>query len=156
MSFKNCWTISSTYDFQAHQQCPQRRCCFSQTALQWFEVLPGFLSALPVLSPALPGAPRCTWRPLHWSSQLWDLTTLEFWSDNSETLLETPSDIITFCWCIFLRKLVLQHNLVFIPTLLWQMRLWSDPTIPDWLMWLWQVWLGHSLWQSQLSKYTLI
>jgi len=49
-SFKNHWTISSSYYFQAHQQRTQRR-CFSQTALQWFEVLPG-------LSPALPGAAR--------------------------------------------------------------------------------------------------
>jgi len=41
MSFKNRWTISSSYDFQAHQQCSQRRCRFSHTAL----------------SLALPGAP---------------------------------------------------------------------------------------------------
>jgi len=57
MSFKNCWTISSSYDFQAHQQRSQRRCCFSQTALLWFEVLPDLSPALPVLSLALPGAP---------------------------------------------------------------------------------------------------
>ena len=49
MSFENCWTMSSSYDFQAHRQHSQRR-CFSQTALQWFEVLPG-------MSPGLPGAP---------------------------------------------------------------------------------------------------
>jgi len=51
MSFKNRWTISSSYDFQAHQQHSRRRCCVSQTALLWFEVLPD-------MSPALPGAPR--------------------------------------------------------------------------------------------------
>jgi len=28
MCFKNCWMISSRYDFQAHQQCSQRRCRF--------------------------------------------------------------------------------------------------------------------------------
>jgi len=50
MTCKNRWTISSTYDFPAHQQCSQRK-CFSQSALQWFEVLPG-------LWPALPDAPR--------------------------------------------------------------------------------------------------
>jgi len=64
--------ISSSYEFQAHQQHSQRRCCFSQTALLWFEVLPdmslalsglslalpGLSPALPGLSPALPGAPR--------------------------------------------------------------------------------------------------
>ena len=59
MSFNNRWTISSSYDFQAHQQRSQRR-CFSQTALLWFEVLPGLSSALPGLSPALPDAPRFT------------------------------------------------------------------------------------------------
>ena len=58
MSFKNCWMISSSYDFQAHQQCSQSRCCFSQTALLWFEVLPALSPALPGLSPALLGAPR--------------------------------------------------------------------------------------------------
>jgi len=42
--------MSSSYDFQAHLQCSQRR-SFSQTALLWFEVLPE-------LSPALPGAPK--------------------------------------------------------------------------------------------------
>ena len=55
-----------------HQQHSQRRCCFSQTALLLFEVLPdllpahrGLSSAHPDLSPArpdmmqeLPGAPR--------------------------------------------------------------------------------------------------
>ena len=48
MSFKNRWMISSRYDFQAHQQRSQRRCCFFQTALLWFQVLPD-------MSPALPG-----------------------------------------------------------------------------------------------------
>jgi len=53
MSFRNCWTISSSYHFQAHQHRSQRRCCFSQTALQWFEVLPGLSSTHPGLSSAL-------------------------------------------------------------------------------------------------------
>ena len=53
--FENRCTISSSYDFQLHQQHSQRW-CFSQTALQWFNMLPG--------------APRCTWRPLHQSSKL--------------------------------------------------------------------------------------
>jgi len=47
MSFKNRWRISSSYEFQAHQQRFQRRSCFSQTALLWFEVLPDMLPALP-------------------------------------------------------------------------------------------------------------
>jgi len=58
LSFNNRWTISSSYDFQAHQQRSQRRCHFSQTALLWFEVLRDMLPALPGLSLALPGAPR--------------------------------------------------------------------------------------------------
>ena len=58
MSFKNCWMISSSYDFQAHQQCSQRRWCFSQTAVLWFEVLPDMSPALPDLPWALPGAPK--------------------------------------------------------------------------------------------------
>ena len=43
--------MSSSYDFQAHQQRSQRRCCLPQTALLRFEVLPDLL-------PALTGAPR--------------------------------------------------------------------------------------------------
>jgi len=57
MSFKNRWTISSSYDFQAHQQRCQRR-CFSRAGVLWFEVLPDWLPVCPGLSPALPGAPR--------------------------------------------------------------------------------------------------
>jgi len=74
MTFKNCWTISSSYNFQLHQLCSPRRCCFSQTAVMWVEVLPELLLALPDISLALPGlvsalpdlllvhrdAPRCT------------------------------------------------------------------------------------------------
>ena len=62
------------------------------------QVLPDLLSALTGLLPASPGGPRCTLRPLCWSSQLWDLTTLGFWSDNSQTLPEAPCHIISFCW----------------------------------------------------------
>jgi len=51
------------------------------------------------MSLALPGTPRCTWRPLHRTSQLWDLTTLGFLSDTSQTLLQAPSDFVIFCWC---------------------------------------------------------
>ena len=51
-------TEYSSYDFQAHLQRSQRRCCLSQTALLWFEVLPDMSLALQCLSSALPGAPR--------------------------------------------------------------------------------------------------
>jgi len=54
MSFNNCWMISSSYDFQAHQQRSQRSCCFSQTALRWFEVVPDMSPALRGLSPVHP------------------------------------------------------------------------------------------------------
>jgi len=52
------------------------------------------------------GAPRCTWWPLHRSSELWDLTTLGFWSDNSQTLPEAPCDKNTFCWCCWRLSIV--------------------------------------------------
>jgi len=74
-------------DFRCSQACHWR-----------LQVLPGLSSALPVLLLALPGAPRCNWWPLRRSSQLWDVTTLGLWSDNSQTLPEAPSDIISFCW----------------------------------------------------------
>jgi len=51
MSYKTHCTISCSYDFQAHLQRCQRRCCVTQIALLRFEVLPE-------LSPALPRAPR--------------------------------------------------------------------------------------------------
>jgi len=54
MSFKNCWTIRSSSDFQAHQQRCQTR-CFSQTALEWFEALPDLAPVLPGWSPVIPG-----------------------------------------------------------------------------------------------------
>jgi len=58
MSFKNRWMISSGYDFQAHQQCSQRWSRFSQTAIHWFKVLPGFSPALPDAPRLVVGAPR--------------------------------------------------------------------------------------------------
>jgi len=63
MSFKNCWTISSSYDFQAHCNVPKdvsfprllyrdSRCFQS---CRWrTQVLPGVSSALPDLSSELP------------------------------------------------------------------------------------------------------
>ena len=60
MRFKNGWTISSSYDFQAHQQRSQKRCHFSHTALLWFEVLPGLLPALPGAPSLVVGAPSYT------------------------------------------------------------------------------------------------
>jgi len=64
MSFENCWTISSSYDFQTHHQRSQGR-WFSQTALPWFKVLTdmspslrGLSSAHLNLSPVLQGSPK--------------------------------------------------------------------------------------------------
>jgi len=72
--------ISSTYDFQVHQQSPQKRWCFSQTAVKWLDVLPYLLSVLPAISLKLPAPPRkcwwrsqtCRWRTQNccWHSQL--------------------------------------------------------------------------------------
>jgi len=71
MSLKNHWMISSSYDFQTHQQHSQRRWFSQTTQLQfmvladWSLVLRDMLSALWDISPALPdlslplwGAPR--------------------------------------------------------------------------------------------------
>jgi len=55
MSFKNRWTITRTYDFQVHQHRSQGKCCVSQSAQLWFEVLPDLSPALPGLWSALPG-----------------------------------------------------------------------------------------------------
>jgi len=55
MGSKTPWTISSSFDFQAHWKCSQRR-YYSQTALLWCELLPELSPALPDLLPALPGA----------------------------------------------------------------------------------------------------
>jgi len=57
MSFNNRWTISSSYDFQAHLQRSQRWCCFCQTALLSFEVLPDQSLALPGARRLVVGAP---------------------------------------------------------------------------------------------------
>jgi hypothetical protein len=58
MSFKNGWRISSSYDFQAHQQHSHRKWCFSQTALLWFEVLLDLSQVLPDPFPVLPHGPK--------------------------------------------------------------------------------------------------
>jgi len=55
--FQNCWTISSSCDFQAYLQRSQRWRFFN-TALQWFKVLLGLPLVLPDFSPALLGTPR--------------------------------------------------------------------------------------------------
>jgi len=76
MSFNNCWTISSSYDFHVHQQHSQRRCCFSRTALLWFEVLPDMSPALPCALRLVIGAPSCVAcvprysQTCHWCSQI--------------------------------------------------------------------------------------
>ena len=79
MSFNNRWTISSSYDFQAHLQYSRRTCsipgapaafqahlqhfqgrCFSPTAQRWFEVLPDLSAALPGAPNVLSSALRCS------------------------------------------------------------------------------------------------
>jgi len=58
MSIKNYSTISSSDDFQGHQHCSRRKCCFSQIALLWLEALPDLWSALKDAARILHGAPR--------------------------------------------------------------------------------------------------
>jgi len=70
----------------SHSMCSQSCGQRSQACHQCSQVIPGFCSALP-------GAARSTWRPLYWSSNLWDLTTLGFCSDNSQTLPVTKIHI---------------------------------------------------------------
>jgi len=103
MSLKICWTISSSYDVQAHWQWFERRFFFFQTTLQWFvvltglllalsilrSVLPGVLSALAVLTLAVHSAPRYTCRAPRLSCQLCNYTTPGFCFDNSQTLIVT-------------------------------------------------------------------
>jgi len=76
------------------QACGRR----SQACRLCSQMLLGWWWALWDLLPAHPGALRCTWRLLNWSSKLWNMTTLVFWSDNSQTLPEAPSDQTTVCW----------------------------------------------------------
>jgi len=72
LSFNNSRMISSSYDFQAHQQHSQRRCCFSQNALLWFEVLPDLL-------PVHPGSPRCNQSSLRFSEVFPNLSQSHPW-----------------------------------------------------------------------------
>jgi hypothetical protein len=81
-------------DSTCSQACRRHSQAFGRCS----HVLPGLSSTHLGLSPAHPCAPRCTWRPLHRSSKLWDLPTLGFSSDNSQTLPEAPSDQNTLCW----------------------------------------------------------
>jgi len=100
MSFKNRWTISSSYDFQAHQQHSQGKCYFSQTALLWFEaladlspVLPDLSPVRPSLSPVLPDAPKVLSSALRCSQTyhnhshgtpvpvIWDPSYFESWQE---------------------------------------------------------------------------
>jgi len=62
--------------------------CF-QTCGQHSMVLPWFSPELLCPCVLFPSTPRCTSRPLHWSSQLWDLSTVGFWSDIFQWLRET-------------------------------------------------------------------
>ena len=118
MSFKNRWMISSSYDFQAHQQHSQRRCHFptllysdsrcSQvlpvllSALpDLLSALPDLLSALPGLLPALPGAPRCTQSSLRRSEMFSNLSQSLPWNSctghRRSQLLRRPAGMPSHC-----------------------------------------------------------
>lgn len=72
--------------------------CF-QTCCRRFWACCWHCQALTDLSSALADASSYTYRPLHWSSELRDLTTMVLWSENSAILPETPREIIKFCSC---------------------------------------------------------
>jgi len=81
---------------------------WSQTGHRCCLALSGLLSVLPGAHWLVVGAsrfdastPRCTWRPLHWSSQLRDMTIMGFWSDNSQILPEGPRDKNALCWWLW-------------------------------------------------------
>jgi len=77
-----------------------KACGWCSRACRWCsQVLPGLWKVLPDKSLALLCTSRWAWRPLHQSSILWDLTTLGFWSDYSQTHSEAPRDQNTICWC---------------------------------------------------------
>jgi len=105
--------MSSSYDIQAHLQRSQR-CRSSQTALQWFEVLPGLSLALsgdlklititPMVllyqSSEIPVTLKAGRNALLQSDTLLKLAHRSLHSTSSQTLLEAPSDWIIFCWCV--------------------------------------------------------
>jgi len=117
MCFKNSWTISSSYDFQACTSsvakedvvfprllyCDSRRSqtCHRriQVCRRRSQVLPGLSSALPGLSPALPVTLTASRNALQGSHTLLQLTHLSLHSTSSQTLLEASSGRNTFCWC---------------------------------------------------------
>jgi len=78
--------------------------------------LPVLFSALPIVSQACTGSllvlpdiqypgrfltatPRCAWWSLYQSRLLWYLTTLGFWTDNSQILPDALNDNNKYCWC---------------------------------------------------------
>jgi len=64
----------------------------------WSQVVPGLWPDILCVPRIVVGALRYTWTPQHQFCNLWDSTTLGFWSDNSLILPEAPSDTNTFCW----------------------------------------------------------
>ena len=70
----------------------------SQACHLWSQVLPWLSLDFQYAHRVVTSAPRYTWRPMHLSSQLWDLTTLGFWSDIFQTLPESRGDKNTFGW----------------------------------------------------------
>jgi len=113
-SFENRWTISSSYDFQAHQQSFQRRWCFSQSALLWFEVLPAISPVLPGLSLALPGAPRLVSGAPHYCegrkecpSRVWYSPEIDTSKFTLHILSDTPGG---FHWLRYILLMEINEN----------------------------------------------
>jgi len=121
--------MTGNYDFQVHLLHSQRICRLSQSVQLQFKALPGLSLALQGLTPALTGAllvvtrppgshrdvtraPKTSWQQLRQSSHLWVLTTLGFWSNNSQTLPEATSNIVTFCWRKLSHSSLLSHVMI--------------------------------------------
>jgi len=105
---------------QSGHRCAQACGWHSQHSCRRFEVLQALSLLPPGLSTALPAAPRCTWRLRPWSSQLLDLITLRFWSDNFQIISEIdmyiadvscPYNMMTWS-LIILRKILHTWTLI--------------------------------------------
>ena len=68
-------------------------------ALRCFHTYHTYSQGLLYQSSEIPVTPKTGWNALLGSDTLLNLTHLSFHSTSSQTLLEAPSDLNTFCWC---------------------------------------------------------
>jgi hypothetical protein len=82
-------------DSTCTQTCHRR----SQVSHRHSHVLPGLLSVLWGLPPALPVSVKASRNALHRSDSLLKLIHLSLHSTSSQTLIKASSNWNTFCWC---------------------------------------------------------